>query len=250
MEQIVKSHVGHVREVNEDYADVFVSEDGHILLAVVADGMGGHQAGDVASKMTVEMLQSSFEGVSSQAESFEWQHWLKQTIIAANRLIYEHSQKDDELHGMGTTVVACIFLEKRFVVAHVGDSRMYIYDGQQMSMLTEDHSLVQELIQSGQISEDEAVIHPQRNVITRALGTEKEIEVDVHEFDYTNYAQANKMRFLLCSDGLTGMVKEDVISRTLAQEDKLERQASQLLDLALSGGGDDNITIVLIEKDG
>ncbi len=240
MEAVIKTHVGCMREVNEDSGDILYADDNNIILAVVADGMGGHQAGDVASQMVLEGIKDAFQTVDKSQSIEAWERWLRETIEATNRHIYEYAQENRLYQGMGTTVVAVLFAEHQFLVAHVGDSRLYRYTDH-LEVVTEDHSLVHELVQSGQISKEEAELHPQRNVITRALGTEASIDVDLKRLSYTENEQ-----FLLCSDGLNGMVSDDQLTKVLAADKSTEEKASTLIQLALDAGGEDNITLILV----
>lgn len=236
----IKSHVGLIREVNEDSADIVKKEDG-VLLAIVADGMGGHQAGDIASKMAVQYIRDRFLHTSAERTSQEWEQWLSQTIREANDHIYDYASQHQQLFGMGTTIVTALCLAENYIVAHVGDSRVYRYANDQLTVITEDHSLVHALVRSGQITEEEAQTHPQRNVITRALGTEVDVEVDVKTLIYSN-----EEYILLCSDGLTNMISETEIKKTLRDDQSVDMIADQLIKLALDAGGDDNVTLALL----
>jgi serine/threonine protein phosphatase PrpC len=240
MKAAVKSHVGLIRQINEDCADVVQKDDG-VLLAIVADGMGGHQAGDIASKMAVNFIRDSFLETMGKASCQEWELWLKQTIRAANDHIFQYAAQHQQLHGMGTTVVTALCLAEHYIVGHVGDSRVYRYANEQLTIITEDHSLVHELVRSGQITREEAETHPQRNVITRALGTEEDVEVDVKTLIYSD-----EEYILLCSDGLTNMISETQIIETLRHDVSIELIADQLINLALAAGGDDNVSLALL----
>lgn len=225
---------GKVRQNNED--SLLVGEGTDSSLFAVADGVGGSEAGEVASGITVEALKelrpdAPFDSVIQEAH---------QRILAAVR-------EDEKLSGMGTTVVAVRFTgspeEPAAEVAHVGDSRAYLLRGGEMKPLTEDHSLVAELVRSGDLTRAQAAEHPQKNLITRALGAEGDIEVDTMVLPI----EAGD-RFLLCSDGLSDMVPEDRIAEILAGPSKdPEGPARQLLSEALEAGGSDNITIVLVD---
>ena len=148
-------------------------------LAIVADGMGGHRAGDVASKMTVTNLQELWEKSEGIQTADQAEEWLKKHILQVNKLIYEHSKNNEECEGMGTTIEAVITTDRFTTVAHVGDSRSYILNDSGFQQLTEDHTLVNELVRSGQITKEDAEFHPRKNVILRALGTELDVKVDV-----------------------------------------------------------------------
>jgi serine/threonine protein phosphatase PrpC len=228
------THAGKVRQNNEDALLVGEGEDE--TLFVVADGIGGFEAGEVASSLAVDVL----KGLKPD-ESF------KAAIVEANRRIVAAGRGDEKLSGMGTTVVAIRFSGKQgepvAEVAHVGDSRAYLRRGGDMNPITEDHSLVAELVRSGDLTRDQAAEHPQKNLITRALGADEEVNVDTAILPI----EAGD-RILLCSDGLSDMVSEAGISEILAEfPDDPERAARGLLSAALDAGGNDNITVVVVD---
>jgi PPM family protein phosphatase len=228
------THAGKVRQNNEDALLVGEGEDE--TLFVVADGIGGFEAGEVASSLAVDAL----KGLKPD-ESF------KAAIVEANRKIVAAGRGDEKLSGMGTTVVAIRFSGKQgepvAEVAHVGDSRAYLRRGGDMNPITEDHSLVAELVRSGDLTRDQAAEHPQKNLITRALGADDEVDVDTAILPI----EAGD-RILLCSDGLSDMVSEAGISEILAEfPDDPERAARGLLSAALDAGGNDNITVVVVD---
>ena len=228
------THAGKVRQNNEDALLVGEGEDE--TLFVVADGIGGFEAGEVASSLAVDVLKDL-----QPDEPF------KAAIGEANRRIVAAGRGDEKLSGMGTTVVAIRFGGKQgepvAEVAHVGDSRAYLVRGGDMNPITEDHSLVAELVRSGDLTRDQAAEHPQKNLITRALGADEEVDVDTAILPI----EAGD-RILLCSDGLSDMVSETGISEILAEsQDDPERAARVLLSAALDAGGNDNITIVVVD---
>ncbi|HZC83452.1 MAG TPA: Stp1/IreP family PP2C-type Ser/Thr phosphatase, partial [Rubrobacter sp.] len=228
------THAGKVRQNNEDALLVGEGEDE--TLFVVADGIGGFEAGEVASSLAVDVLKDL-----QPDEPF------KAAIGEANRRIVAAGRGDEKLSGMGTTVVAIRFSGKQgepvAEVAHVGDSRAYLRRGGDMNPITEDHSLVAELVRSGDLTRDQAAEHPQKNLITRALGADDEVDVDTAILPI----EAGD-RILLCSDGLSDMVSEAGISEILAEfPDDPERAARGLLSAALDAGGNDNITVVVVD---
>jgi protein phosphatase len=228
------THAGKVRQNNEDALLVGEGEDE--TLFVVADGIGGFEAGEVASSLAVDVLKDLHPDVPFKA-----------AIGEANRRIVTAGRGDEKLSGMGTTVVAIRFggtpREPVAEVAHVGDSRAYLMRGGDMIPITEDHSLVAELVRSGDLTRDQAAEHPQKNLITRALGADEEVDVDTAILPI----EAGD-RILLCSDGLSDMVSETGISEILADSpDDPERAARVLLSAALDAGGNDNITIVIVD---
>ena len=234
------SDVGHVRSVNEDSSWVSSLEQGYTL-AIVADGMGGHQAGDLASKLTVETIVSQLQPLPP---GLEVEELAEQAILHANDVVYQKASESDEYHNMGTTVVAVLLNEKDGIIGHIGDSRVYKYRSGKMVQLTEDHSLVNELLKTKQISEEQASVHPHRNVVTRAVGTDPKVEADLH---FVSLEQGEML--LLCSDGLSNYVTLDQMILTLQADDlSLDERAGRLLQFALDAGGDDNITVALLEQ--
>ncbi len=225
---IWKTDTGRQRRDNEDNAFV------RAPLFVVADGMGGAQAGEVASKLAVEEFHEALPDEGSAEER------LTDRIRAANRRIYDLSRTEHELDGMGTTLTAAYLDDNHLAVAHVGDSRAYIFRDGELARLTQDHSLVEELVRQGKLTEAQAAEHPQRSIITRALGIEGDVEVDTW-----SYPMRAGDVVLLCSDGLTSMIGEEQIVHILGGEPSLDRAADRLIDAANDAGGRDNITVVL-----
>lgn len=223
------SDVGRQREANED--SYVVAQP----LFVVADGMGGAQAGEVASHTAAEV----FGGPSDREGTAEEQ--LIRLTREANRRIYELAQRDAGRRGMGTTLTAAMLTEAGLSIAHVGDSRAYRMRGEELVQLTDDHSLVAELQRSGQLTAEAAEHHPQKSVITRALGPESDVEVDSH-----THAARDGDVYLLCSDGLTGMIADDEIEAVLRGSKTLHEAAEALVRAANQSGGKDNITVVLL----
>jgi len=237
-----RTDIGRIRLVNEDRAVVLPEENG-VTLAVVADGMGGHQAGDIASQMAIETIQEELRGLDPLVSEEDCEAAVRAAIEKANETIYQFASGRDQYHGMGTTVVVTVALKGRLVIGHIGDSRAYLAGEGNLTQLTEDHSLVNELVRSGQITQEEAQHHPRRNVLTRALGTEASIKVDVRRFDWNPGDIV-----LLCSDGLSGLVDSGSLLEILQSEGDLDGKVNRLVDSALEAGGDDNITVVLIEN--
>ncbi|SDD98360.1 Serine/threonine protein phosphatase PrpC [Paenibacillus sp. UNCCL117] len=236
------SDVGLVRAVNEDSAFVQEQGDGWSL-AIVADGMGGHQAGDVASRMAIEWIPRGLQSLEAHLTGEQRGERLRAAIEAANGKIFEFASERENYHGMGTTVVAVLASRHHAVIGHIGDSRAYRIRGEQIELLTEDHSLVNELVKNGQITREEAEHHPRRNVLTRALGTESTIEVDVQEILW----QPGDV-LLLCSDGLSNLVERQLMLKAVRTDSPLEDKVRLLVEEALSAGGDDNVTVILIEN--
>ncbi|HEX4807157.1 MAG TPA: Stp1/IreP family PP2C-type Ser/Thr phosphatase [Conexibacter sp.] len=227
-EHYEKSDTGRQRRANED------SFFARAPLFVVADGMGGAQAGEVASRLAAEAFAAGLpdEGTPEQR--------LETRVREANRRIHEVSQGDRALNGMGTTITAAYLDGDELSLAHVGDSRAYLLRDGELTRLTRDHTLVEELVRRGELTEREAAEHPQRSIITRALGPEPDIDIDLH----THRVHAGDV-LLLCSDGLTGMIGEDEVEEILGRAPSLRDAGRALVDAANEAGGRDNITVVL-----
>jgi protein phosphatase len=228
VEHAAISDVGRIREGNEDS---MLEEP---PLFVVADGMGGAQAGEVASGLAVETLAELPPDDGNVEEE------LSGAIVEANRRIHGKAQGDRDLAGMGTTLTAAFVHDGQVTIGHVGDSRAYRYRDGELAQLTDDHSLVAELERHGKLTAAEARVHPQRSMILRALGIGDEVEVDTYCFT----GQDGDV-FLLCSDGLSGLVHDQVIGEVLASAGSLDDAAHELVELANLSGGPDNITALL-----
>lgn len=227
------------RSHNED-SYLLPPEGCDICLFAVADGMGGHAAGAVASKLLVE-------GLSGNPVAFETGReieQLKSAIERVNLSVFEIAEEDISLRGMGSTLVCALILGDKFIAANVGDSRLYHFDGEICSRVTIDHSLVEQLVLQGAITRKQARIHPQRNIITRAMGISPVVDVDLFERDW----EPGDM-LMLCSDGLHGSVEDEDIAEVLQSDLNLETKCELLVRRALNNGDTDNITIILIQND-
>lgn len=231
--------VGQKRKMNQDY--VFASADpvGNLPnLFVVADGMGGHNAGDYASSHAVGIV---VEEIREDAD-FNPVKVIRHAIESANTEIITQAQKDEKLRGMGTTMVAATIVGHYAYVANVGDSRLYVA-GEQIQQITKDHSLVQEMVRMGELNAEEARNHPDKNIITRALGAERTVDVDFFDL---KLEPGNVV--LMCSDGLSNMVEDDRIGEIISDTERdLQERGQALISEANRNGGKDNIAIVLIE---
>ncbi|KJJ42863.1 protein phosphatase [Bacillus subtilis] len=238
----LKTDTGKIRQHNEDDAGIFKGKD-EFLLAVVADGMGGHLAGDVASKMAVKAMGEKWnEAEAIPAAPAACEEWLIEQILAVNSKIYDHAQAHEECQGMGTTIVCALFTGKTVSVAHIGDSRCYLLQDDDFIQVTEDHSLVNELVRTGEISREDAEHHPRKNVLTKALGTDQSVSIDTRSFDIE---PGDKL--LLCSDGLTNKVEGTELKDILQSDSAPQEKVNLLVDKANQNGGEDNITAVLLE---
>ncbi|MCM3569111.1 Stp1/IreP family PP2C-type Ser/Thr phosphatase [Neobacillus mesonae] len=241
MKAVFKTDKGKVRHHNEDAGGIFVNQDGS-RLAIVADGMGGHRAGDVASEMSVTHLKNEWEAAKDIITADDAEKWLQDQITAVNDILLEHATNNAECDGMGTTIVAAITTDRFATLANIGDSRGYILNESGFKQITEDHSLVNELVRSGQISKEDAEHHPRKNVLLRALGTEKTVEIDIKTIIFEEGDI-----LLLCSDGLSNKVNLKEMSDILLNDDQLDVKAGTLISLANENGGEDNITLVIAE---
>jgi len=243
MEFAYRTDVGRKRLNNQDYVGVFSNQSG-ATLALVADGMGGHRGGDVASEMAVSHVGFDFEATTTtDIEAIV--KWLIFELQQENERILEKAQQYRDLLGMGTTIVATIISGTRFLVANIGDSRAYLYRNQRLMQITEDHSLVNELVKRGELTPEEAARFPQKNVITRSLGVNNDVDADV-----TIYDMEPDDYLLLCSDGLTNMVSDPQIAGVIAEDMSLGGKAQELVLMANAAGGTDNITALLIHQEG
>lgn len=237
------SDIGTRRENNEDA--LYASNDKDIPLYIVADGMGGHNAGDIASTMAIDIIKEKFmSNKESLNSSKKIKKFIKNVLIETNGIIYEKSIDELNCEGMGTTVVLGYYYDNRVYIGHVGDSRAYIIRGNNIIQITEDHTLVNELIKKGSITQSQALNHPQRNVITQALGTSIDIEYDIYTVEFT----AGEI-LLLCSDGLYNMLEEEIILGILKRSRTLDDGVKALVNIANEKGGIDNITIITFKLD-
>jgi len=234
---------GKVRQHNEDSGAVIINKSGQ-RLAIVADGMGGHRAGDIASSLTVERLTELWENVEKIQSADEAENWFKANILDVNRYVYDYQVTHPECKGMGTTIIAVIATENFLTIAHVGDSRCYLFNENGFNQITEDHSLVNELVRMGQISKEDAEHHPRKNVVLRALGTDVNLDIDIITMIFE---QGDKV--LICSDGLSNKVSEQEMMGILNTNDTLQMKANTLIEKANVNGGEDNITVVILEHE-
>ena len=230
---------GRVRSMNEDYAFVSERPIGRLPnLFVVADGMGGHNAGERASSYAVEVLLQSIRKNKEKNPV----KVMRRAIESANDMVYQESISSDRSRGMGTTMVAAVICKDRLYVANVGDSRLYIINSQ-IRQITKDHSLVEEMVRLGKLTKEEGRNHPDKNIITRAVGAEETVQIDCFE-------ERIGIRdiVLLCSDGLTNMVSDEQIQQIIKTEKNLQKAAELLVETANRNGGRDNITVLLISR--
>jgi serine/threonine protein phosphatase PrpC len=231
---------GCVRPNNEDYLGYFQTQNGHLF--VVCDGMGGHNAGEKASQLSVEVFKNFF----TEKYYHSPQEALYEAARTANRVVYETSQKYAEFSGMGTTLVATLIRENAVFYVHIGDSRLYYYEQETQTLhrLTKDHSFVQELVDRGIITEAEAEHHPRKNEIKRAIGVQPDVEPEVCQYPLQ---PADNDFMLLCSDGLNSMISDEQIKTIITDKSlKIIQKAQKLIEAAKNAGGYDNITVQLL----
>ncbi len=238
------SDIGKIRKDNEDSYYVKAYDDKH-MLAIVADGMGGHSGGKQASAIAVESIAEYFNSNMSKISGYTSRK-IKQAMIdsvkEANKSVYDFSRENSELCGMGTTIVVCYISEDKVYTVSAGDSRMYIINDA-IKQITRDHSLVNELLELGMISPNQAKNHPKKNIITKAVGAENSIEPDVYMEKLKN-----DDTILLCTDGLTNMIENETITEIINSGNELSECANSLVEQAKKNGGSDNITVVVIQQ--
>ncbi|MDD6763755.1 MAG: Stp1/IreP family PP2C-type Ser/Thr phosphatase [Clostridiales bacterium] len=240
MKTAALTDVGKIRKINEDSMKVFTSDE--YSYAIVADGMGGHQAGEIASAMAVDVITDYVaEYMTPKLDRFQSMEVMRQAFLAANCAIYEYSCENESVMGMGTTTTMCMVRGGFVIYAHVGDSRAYMI-GDGIVQITRDHSFVQELVKLGQITPEEAKHHPRRNYITRAMGVEAFVRID------TGVKPYNGEKLLLCSDGLFGEIEDGELFNAV-KNNSAETAVNTLIELANERGGSDNITAIVMEGD-
>ena len=241
MEAFVKSDIGKAREMNQDY--YYVSPpDSKLKLYILADGMGGYQGGEVASELATtaakNYIESNFDNTPKERENIL--KLIKSAIEYANMVVYEKSKEEKDLEGMGTTLEICLIYNNKAYIGHVGDSRIYRLRGIFIRKLTTDHSYVEKLIKDGTITKEEALHHPKKNMLTKALGCNIFVEPDVAARGFLK-----DDIILICSDGLTNMVDEDTIYNVVKED--IEKAPEKLVEIANKNGGYDNVTLIVIK---
>lgn len=233
----MKTNIG-TRKTNQDF---YYRSSLHPFY-IIADGMGGHNAGEVASRLSAELIADHLElKLGRDLKDDEIKETIEEAIKKANKIVYEKSLEKDEFKGMGTTISLAYIRDKNLFIGHVGDSSIFIVSDEGIIKLTRDHSLVEELLKKGSITKEEARNHPQRNVITRAVGTARDIEVDILS---ENIGEGDVL--VLCTDGLTNMVEREEIQDKILELESLEDACEDLVEKAKNRGGHDNISIMAI----
>ena len=238
---VAMTDIGRKRKVNQDYVYASDAPVGNLPnLYIVADGMGGHRAGDFASSYAVEQIVRSIQRSTETRPALI----LQKAVRYANLCLYEKSMEYEAYQGMGTTLVALTVFGSEALAVNIGDSRLYEISKEGIRQISEDHSLVAELVRKGELTPGEARRHPDKNIITRALGIQEEAEVDLFPF----HADSGS-KYLLCSDGLSNMVEDEDLFRIIRQDKDLQEIGGELLMKANRNGGLDNIAVVLVEID-
>ena len=238
MKTFSKTDIGMVREVNQDYVYVSDSPIGKLPnLFIVADGMGGHKAGEYASRFTVEVVKNEL----AQSTEDGPEAMIRQAITSANQKLLEAARQDARLEGMGTTLVVATVIDRTLYFANVGDSRLYLLNDH-IKQVSKDHSLVQEMVRLGGIKQEDAKHHPDKNIITRAIGAKEQVEIDFYE-----YRLKKGDIILMCTDGLSNMVEDDEMLRIVKSSRDVVEAVERLIERANLNGGSDNIGVVVVD---
>lgn len=243
MDYYYMTDTGKVRDHNEDSVVITENMNGEVLLTV-ADGMGGHNAGEVASSIAITNIGKRFRSLSSIGNKEDAINWLKETVNETNILIYNHTIDHPESTGMGTTLVLALLTQDFLLFGNIGDSSGFVLKNKKIHKITNDHTLVNMLVKSGELTEEEAKEHPRKNVLMKALGNEKAVDMDIFE------VETDVDGILLCSDGLTNMLDFDQIEKVLNEDLTLEEKVIKLIYKCNNRGGTDNISVAYLEKSG
>lgn len=244
MEYSYLTDPGKIRDHNEDSVTVIKNSSGEILLAV-ADGMGGHRGGEIASSIAISHIGKRFIEISSLGNKEDAINWIKDVVSEANVQIYKYTSENPESTGMGTTLVLAVLTNQFLLFGNIGDSSGYVFKNERIHKITTDHTLVNLLVKSGELTEEEAKAHPRKNVLMRALGATTKVEMDI--FDVERDVDG----VMLCSDGLTNMLDDEQISKVLCEKTSVEEKLTKLIIKSNNRGGTDNISIAYLSiKDG
>ena len=242
MQTFYMTDTGKIRDHNEDNVIILENENHEYLLAV-ADGMGGHKAGEVASAIVINHLTEEFYGLDSIGDKNIAIEFLRNIVTEMNSKIFDYTKENPDSKGMGTTFVCAIKTEQYLLYGNIGDSSGYVIKNHKMHKVTKDHTLVNLLVSTGELTQEEAKYHPRKNVLMRALGANNPIDIDI--FD----VEPNIDGILLCSDGLTNMLTEEQIEKVLAEEETAEDAVKKLINKANARGGNDNISVAYLKKE-
>ena len=242
MEYYYITDPGKIREINEDSVNICENQSKEILL-IVADGMGGHKDGEVASHIALNLISDRFKNTSSIGNVDDAVNWIQSTVSEANMEIFKYVSEHPESEGMGTTLVLSILTPSFLLIGNVGDSSGYVYKNKKLQKITVDHTLVNLLVKSGELTEEEAKNHPKKNVLMKALGSNTNIDMDIFNVDL------NVDGIFLCSDGLTNMLDDIQIAKVLSEDISLKDKLEKLVFKANNRGGNDNISIACLIKE-
>ena len=242
MQTFYLTDAGKIREHNEDNVTIIKNKNNEYLLAV-ADGMGGHKAGEVASEIAITELSKSFFELDSLKDKDNAVDWLRDVVLEINKKIFEYTDSNPDSKGMGTTLVIALKTDDYILFGNIGDSSGYVYKNNKLYKVTKDHTLVNLLVETGELTKEEAKYHPRKNVLMRALGANDPIEIDIFDVETTVKG------LFLCSDGLTNMLTEEQIEKILNSDLSIEDAIVKLIRKANSRGGNDNITVAYLKKE-
>ena len=243
MEYCYLTDPGKVRDHNEDSVTIVKNAHDEIIMAV-ADGMGGHRGGEIASSIAINMIAKRFSEIDKMGDKESAINFMQSVVSEANGAIYKYTEEHPESEGMGTTIVMALLTKEYLLFGNIGDSSGYVIKNGKIHKITTDHTLVNLLVKSGELTPEEAINHPRKNVLMRALGAIQEVEMDV--FDITDEVEG----ILLCSDGLTNMLSDDQITKVLNEEHSGEQKLEKLIIKCNNRGGTDNISIAYLNKGG
>lgn len=240
----VKSDKGRIRELNEDSYNVIAGYSGIPVTFVIADGMGGHNSGEVASKAAVDFVSDYIiKSPETVSDSGNILLIIKEIMEKSNTHVYNKSLESETDSGMGTTLIVAVVNSKKLYIGHVGDSRLYLIREGNIERLTEDHSFIEELIKNGSLTREEAENHPNKNVITRALGCSEEVQIDTYSYEFKEEDIC-----IVCTDGLTNMLSEQEIKDIVLSNEEPQIACDKLVDEANLRGGEDNITVIVFKN--
>lgn len=242
MEYCYITDPGKVRERNEDSVTICEDVAGEVLL-IVADGMGGHKNGEIASSIALNLISERFKSISSVGNKEDAINWIQNTVSEANVAIFKYVSTHPESQGMGTTIVLSILTPSFLLIGNIGDSSGYVYKNNKIHKITVDHTLVNLLVKSGELTPEEAKNHPKKNVLMKALGSSTNVEMDIFN------VELNVDGIFLCSDGLTNMLDDNQIARVLNEDIPLKERLEKLVFKANNRGGNDNITMACLIKE-
>lgn len=242
MKSFYLTDAGKVRDHNEDSVLIVHNSDNDTLMAI-ADGMGGHRAGEVASQIAIDHLHDEFDKLETFGSKENAIEWLRNVVVEINNMIFDYTSKNPESKGMGTTLVVAIKTNDYILYGNIGDSSGYVIKNEKLHKVTKDHTLVNLLVSTGELTEEEAKYHPRKNVLMRALGANNPIEIDIFDVD------TSVKGLFLCSDGLTNMLTDEQIEKILNSKLSIEEAVVRLIKKSNSRGGTDNISIAYLKKE-